>query len=110
MLYGEVEAGGGRLSVGVSNGREGLEVRVGGESAGGAAVLAEALPLQVIDPEVHNLIAGGPELRRRFLDWVAFHVEHEHLFVWRKYRRALKQRNAALKARFSGGGYSELEC
>lgn len=99
LLYGEVEAGRGRLSVGVSNSREGLEVRVGGESAGGAAVLAEALPLQVIDPEVHNLIAGGPELRRRFLDWVAFHVEHGHLFVWRKYRRALKQRNAALKAR-----------
>jgi DNA replication and repair protein RecF len=55
------------------------------------------LPLQVIDPEVHNLVAGGPELRRRFLDWVAFHVEHEHLHTWRRFRRALKQRNAALK-------------
>jgi DNA replication and repair protein RecF len=99
LLYGEVEVARGRLSVGARNSREGLEVRVGGESAGGAAALAEALPLQVIDPEIHNLIAGGPELRRRFLDWVAFHVEHEHLLVWRKYRRALKQRNAALKAR-----------
>jgi DNA replication and repair protein RecF len=74
---------------------------VGGESASGAAALAEALPLQVIDPEVHNLIAGGPELRRRFLDWVAFHVEHDHLMIWRRFRRALKQRNAALKAKSS---------
>ena len=55
--------------------------------------------MQVIDPEVHNLIAGGPELRRRFLDWIAFHVEHDHLAVWRRFRRALKQRNAALSQR-----------
>jgi len=101
VLFGEVERSQGKINVGVRNGREGLEVRVGGESASGAAALAEALPLQVIDPDVHNLIAGGPELRRRFLDWVAFHVEHDHLMIWRRFRRALKQRNAALKARSS---------
>jgi len=101
VLFGEVERLQGKINVGVRNGREGLEVRIGGESASGAAALAEALPLQVIDPEVHNLIAGGPELRRRFLDWVAFHVEHDHLMIWRRFRRALKQRNAALKARSS---------
>ncbi len=99
VLFGEVEHAQGRLPVGVRNGREGLEVRVGGESASGAAALAKALPLQVIDPEVHSLIAGGPEQRRRFLDWVAFHVEHDHLMIWRRFRRALKQRNAALKAK-----------
>ena len=59
------------------------------------------LPLQVIDPEVHSLIAGGPELRRRFVDWIAFHVEQEHLDTWRRFRRILKQRNAALKAQAS---------
>jgi DNA replication and repair protein RecF len=101
VLFGEVERAEGKINIGVRNGREVLEVRVGGENASGAAALAEALPLQVIDPEVHNLIAGGPELRRRFLDWVAFHVEHDHLMIWRRFRRALKQRNAALKARSS---------
>jgi len=99
VLFGEVEQGQGRLTVGVRNSRDGLEVRVGGENASGAAALAKALPLQVIDPEVHSLIAGGPEQRRRFLDWVAFHVEHDHLMIWRRFRRALKQRNAALKAK-----------
>jgi DNA replication and repair protein RecF len=74
---------------------------VDGASDGGAAALAAALPLQVIDPEVHNLVAGGPEQRRRYLDWIAFHVEHEHLAAWRRFRRALKQRNAALKSRAS---------
>jgi len=101
VLFGELERAEGKINVGVRNGREGLEIRVGGESTSGAAALAEALPLQVIDPEVHNLIAGGPEHRRRFLDWVAFHVEHDHLMIWRQFRRALKQRNAALKAKSS---------
>ena len=98
VLFGQVENDGRHQRIGVRNSRAGLEIRVDGESGGGAASLAEALPLQVIDPEVHNLVAGGPEQRRRFLDWVGFHVEHEHLLAWRRFRRVLKQRNAALKA------------
>ena len=101
VLFGETESDGRQHKVGVRNSKDGLEVRVDGESDGGAAALADALPLQVIDPEVHNLVAGGPEQRRRFLDWIAFHVEHDHLNTWRRFRRALKQRNAALKARAS---------
>lgn len=101
VLFGQVHSPSRISNLGARNSRNGLEVRVDGESEGGAAALAGALPLQVIDPEVHNLIAGGPELRRRFLDWVAFHVEHEHLLAWRRFKRALKQRNAALKAKSS---------
>ncbi len=99
VLFGQVARDGHTHSVGVRNSRSGLEVRVDGVSNGGAAALAEALPLQIIDPEVHNLVAGGPEQRRRYLDWIAFHVEHDHLLAWRRFRRVLKQRNAALKAR-----------
>ena len=99
VLFGQVDSLARTRSLGVRNSRAGLEVRVDGDSEGGAAALAEALPLQVIDPEVHNLVAGGPEQRRRFLDWVAFHVEQDHLLAWRRFRRALKQRNAALRAK-----------
>ena len=97
VLFGQVEAAGRVSNLGVRNSREGLEVRVDGENQSGAAALAAALPLQVIDPDVHNLISGGPDERRRFLDWVAFHVEPDYLDLWRRFRRALKQRNAALK-------------
>ncbi len=103
VLFGQVDGAGRTRNIGVRNGPAGLEVRVDGDSDGGAAALAQVLPLQVIDPEVHNLVAGGPDQRRRFLDWVAFHVEHEHLFVWRQFKRALKQRNAALRSRASAG-------
>ena len=100
LLFGKLLRGEQLSSVGARNSREGLEVRVDGDSAGGAAALAEALPLQIIDPDVHNLVSGGPEERRRYLDWIAFHVEHDFLPSWRRFRRALKQRNAALR---SGG-------
>lgn len=97
LLFGRVGRGERELSVGARNGRGGLEVSVDGARGGGAAELAEVLPLQVVDPEVHNLVAGGPEQRRRYLDWIAFHVEPTFLEAWRRFRRALKQRNAALR-------------
>lgn len=97
VLFGRVLQGGREVSLGVQNGRTGLEVSVGGDRSGGVSELAEVLPLQIVDPEVHNLVAGGPEERRRYLDWIAFHVEPAFLEQWRRFRRALKQRNAALR-------------
>jgi DNA replication and repair protein RecF len=97
LLLGKVETGGRLATVGVRNSREGLEVKIDGDRETRASALAELLPLQVIDPEVHNLVAGGPEERRRYLDWVAFHVEPAYPAHWKRFRRALKQRNAALR-------------
>ena len=98
ILFGKTDVGPRVASLGVRNSRQGLEVHVDGEKSSGAAALAEMLPLQVIDPDVHNLVAGGPEERRRYMDWIAFHVEHGYLDQWRRFRRALKQRNAALRS------------
>lgn len=97
VLFGKTAVGPRVASLGVRNSRQGLEIHVDGEKSNGAAALAEMLPLQVIDPDVHNLVAGGPEERRRYIDWIAFHVEQGYLGQWRRFRRALKQRNAALK-------------
>jgi len=98
VLFGEVEDGGRVVKVGVRNSHGGLETRVDGEKEGGAAALAAALPVQIVDPDVHELVAGAPDQRRRYLDWIAFHVEPGFLDAWRRFRRALKQRNAALRA------------
>ena len=106
VLFGKVDSGGGASSIGVRNSAAGLEVRIDGENNGGSAGLATALPLQIIDPNVHNLVGGAPDERRRYLDWIAFHVEHGYLGVWRRFRRALKQRNAALR---SGASTATIE-
>jgi DNA replication and repair protein RecF len=97
VLLGKVSQGGRTRTVGLRNSRDGLEAQVDGDRGAGAATLAEVLPLQIIDPEIHNLVAGGPNERRRYLDWIAFHVEPAYLASWRRFRRALKQRNAALR-------------
>ena len=67
VLFGKVEDGARAARVGVRNSIDGLEVRIDGKSGGGAAELAAALPLQIIDPDVHDLVAGAPDQRRRYL-------------------------------------------
>lgn len=61
--------------------------------------LCAALAVVTFEPGSHALIMGGSEPRRRYLDWGLFHVEPGFLPLWRRYARALKQRNALLKAR-----------
>ncbi len=78
--------------------RDGLETRLDGVAGVGIAELARVIPAHIIDPNIHALIEGGPSKRRRFLDWGVFHVEHTFLDAWRRFRRCLGQRNAALKA------------
>jgi DNA replication and repair protein RecF len=96
-VVGRVVRGGRACTVGVKGQKGGTDARLDGAKAESLAELARALAVQVIDPEVHKLIEEGPGRRRRFLDWGVFHVEHGFLEAWRRYRRALKQRNAALK-------------
>jgi DNA replication and repair protein RecF len=76
-----------------------MEVHLSGRKVSGFASVASYLPVQVIDPEVHRLLEDGPKRRRRFMDWGVFHVEPRFIEAWRRYQRALRQRNAALKAK-----------
>jgi len=73
--------------------------RLDGASVGHLGELCAALAVVSFDPGSHALVSGGGEPRRRYLDWGLFHVEQEFLPLWRRYSRALKQRNALLKAR-----------
>ncbi|MGN2248525.1 DNA replication/repair protein RecF [Frateuria sp. GZRe14] len=84
-------------------GREGArwEARLDGESVP-LGLLVQACAVVCFEPGSHALIAGAAEERRRFLDWGVFHVEHGFLGAWRRYQRALKQRNALLRAGASG--------
>lgn len=98
QLTARIRGEGSARPLGLRLRRDGIEARYAGRAVGGLAELATILPAQAIDPEVHRLIEGGPQERRRFLDWGVFHVEPNFVEHWRRYQRALRQRNAALKA------------
>lgn len=95
-LFGEIEAGDIRHKAGVEVAIGERRIRIDSDN-GTSSDLAKLLPVQVIDPEIHELVHGGPEFRRRFLDWGVFHVKHHFLEAWRCYQKALRQRNAALR-------------
>jgi DNA replication and repair protein RecF len=99
VVFGEVEAFGRRVSLGVEGSAAGVRAKLGGAKVNSLAELAPLLPVQIIDPEIHRLIEEGPSRRRRFLDWGVFHVEPRFVDDWQRFQQALKQRNAALKAR-----------
>lgn len=73
------------------------EARLDGEPVATLAELCSALAVVSFDPGSHELISGGAEYRRRFLDWALFHVEPGFLDCWRRFSRSLRQRNALLK-------------
>ncbi len=76
----------------------GTRARINGENAQSLLELSGVVPVQAIDPEIHKLVDQGPERRRRWLDWLVFHVEPNFAAHWARYTRALKQRNAALRS------------
>lgn len=99
VVFGEADVQERRVSLGVEGSAKGVRAKMAGERVSSLAELAAALPVQIIDPEVHRLIEEGPSRRRRFLDWGVFHVEHLFVERWQRYQQVLKQRNAALKGR-----------
>lgn len=56
------------------------------------------VPLVMVSPADNELIAGGSDERRRFMDVVISQYDREYLAALIGYNRALQQRNAMLRA------------
>jgi DNA replication and repair protein RecF len=98
-LYAEWLDGGDRLHrAGLRHTGGTWEARLDGQPAPSLTELCAQLAVVTFEPGSHELVSGSSELRRRFLDWALFHVEPSFLPLWRRYARALKQRNALLKS------------
>lgn len=71
--------------------------------------LCQSIAVISFEPGSHALVDGSGDHRRRYIDWGLFHVErgaHDAGFLpaWRGHARALKQRNALLRAARPGAG------
>ncbi len=94
--------------VGLQWSPEGFDIRLNG-ATGSTLDLLRALPVQILEPGMHRVLQEGPTYRRSFLDWGVFHVEPRFLGLWRRYRRALKQRNQVLRQQGSDRDLSVWE-
>ena len=56
------------------------------------------VPLVMVSPADYNLISGGSDERRRFMDVVISQYDKEYLHALIRYNRALAQRNVMLRS------------
>lgn len=97
-VYALLQRADGRLSrLGLGRRGSRWEAKVDGDVAAIGQLVRECAVV-CFEPGSHALIAGAAEERRRYVDWGVFHVEHDFLLSWRRYQRALKQRNSLLRA------------
>ena len=95
-LFAEVSSASARHRLGMLRRAGRWQARLDGDAAT-LAGLFTACAVVCFDPGSHSLISGGSEGRRSYLDWGLFHVEPAFADWSRRYRRALRQRNAVLK-------------
>ncbi len=82
---------------GIEYSPQGLRIRRGGKALKAASELALSLPVVAVTPDSYRLVTDGADIRRRIVDRLLFHMEPSSLEVHQRYRKALRQRNAALR-------------
>lgn len=75
-----------------------VELRRDGQLVRQTSRIASLLPIQLLLPDLPELVFGGPAGRRQWLDWGVFHVKQDYAQVLGAYLRALRHRNALLRA------------
>lgn len=103
ILQGQVEDSAGkqddvRIAIGGLNSqRPGRTAKLNGVEKGRASVLAGLFTAVVFHPGHLTLVKGPPEGRRKFLDAALCQLYPGYLTVYRRYLRALTQKNSLLK-------------
>jgi len=97
-VYAESQLDGNPFRMGVSKDKQGtVKARLQEDTLKGITPISLLLPVVAIHSDSYQFVDSGPETKRRFLDWMAFHVKPRHLLVWKNYRYLLQQTNGILK-------------
>lgn len=87
-----------RITVGAPGSEKpGRRAKVNGVDRGRASSIAGGFPAVVFDPGHLSLVKGSPDGRRKFLDAALCQMYPGYLAVYRRYTRAMTQKNALLK-------------
>ncbi len=99
QLVANIQTNNKTIPFGIRRSRNKSEIRVNKQPVKRVSDIAAQFPVLAIHPDSYRLITGSPSERRQFLDWGVFHVEHGFFKSWQRFRKALLQRNAALKSK-----------
>ncbi|WP_275098844.1 DNA replication/repair protein RecF [Sedimenticola hydrogenitrophicus] len=83
--------------IGVHKSASQTMIKIDGEGISKLSDIAKMTPLQILTPMSHEILERGPEYRRRFVEWGVFHVEPSYYPIYKKFTKALRQRNSLLK-------------
>jgi len=72
-------------------------VNIDGQKSKRATDLASYLPIQIFTPQSSDMLLGAPKLRRRYLDWLLFHVEHSFNLDFQVFSKGLRHLNSLYK-------------
>lgn len=86
------------IRLGMARSRQDLQLRIDGERCERLSDFVRHLPAVALHPDSDALIGGGPDHRRRFIDRGVFHADPDFGDWSLRYTRAVRQRNAALRA------------
>ena len=86
------------IPVGIRRSKQKMQIRVNQQNVQRVADITSQFPVLAIHPDSYRLITNGPSERRQYIDWGVFHVEQGFFSVWQRYKRALSQRNSALRS------------
>jgi DNA replication and repair protein RecF len=100
QLVANIETNDGNtIPFGIRRSRNKSEIRVNKKPVLRVSDIAAQFPVLAIHPDSYKLITGSPAQRRQYIDWGVFHVEHGFFQAWKRFKKALSQRNAALKTK-----------
>ncbi len=87
------------IPLGIRRSRNKSEIRINKKNVKRVSDITAQFPILAIHPDSYKLISGSPSFRRQYLDWGVFHVEHAFFQSWKRFKKALAQRNASLKSK-----------
>lgn len=78
-----------------------LIIKVNNNYINSSYILSQYLTLQILSPDSYLLITSSPNIRRKYIDWIVFHVKQNLFNHWKRYKEIIKNRNLCLKKKLS---------
>jgi len=97
FLRGDAEEEGEKIRIECGLEKKRKSVKIDGAALPRIGDLYGHLRTVLFAPEDLEIVSGGPQMRRRFLDMSIAQIDREYITLLQKYRRTMEQRNAILK-------------